>query len=464
MDLNTRTLGRAAAWIAAAMLSVNFGAMAQERVSPAQETLADKHRAPTSFALATPDGGEQWAVGSRHILHWTGGSASPVKVEYSADAGRSWTAIGTVPGREGRLLWTIPGPISKECQVKISDANQSAESRKVFSIVPSQAAAGYKWVNITMKAPFAPRDGCGALVFQKKMWLLGGWNPGDKAHFPRVCNNEVWSSQDGLNWTLVKPNTFLDAAFDSAADWEGRHTAGYVVYRDKMWIVGGDPIQKHYQNDVWCSSDGKGWTCVSNNVPWGPRVLHHTLAFRDKIWVMGGQTLPPFAPGEERFYRDIWNTSDGVNWEKVEPKEPYWPQRGMIGGQVVFQDRMWVLGGGTYDTPQRRKRMMYNDVWSSADGVNWQCHTPEAPWAPREYHDVAVFDGRMWVLEGWNSSNRNDVWYSSDGVNWYEVPNTPWVARHAASVMVYDDALWMVLGNNMEPDVWKLVRTAETAH
>jgi hypothetical protein len=73
---------------------------------------------------------------------------------------------------------------------------------------------------------------------------------------------------------------------------------------------------------------------------------------------------------------------------------------------------------------------------------------------------VAVFDDRLWVMEGYDGKgNRNDVWYSSDGVNWYEVPKTPWKARHAASVFVHDKALWMVAGNNMESDVWKLQRS-----
>jgi len=82
-----------------------------------------------------------------------------------------------------------------------------------------------------------------------------------------------------------------------------------------------------------------------------------------------------------------------------------------------------------------------------------------APWPPRSYHDVAVFDGRLWLMEGHDGrTNRNDVWYSADGVNWYELPNTPWAPRHAASVFVYQDSLWMVAGNNMFPDVWRLSR------
>jgi hypothetical protein len=121
---------------------------------------------------------------------------------------------------------------------------------------------------------------------------------------------------------------------------------------------------------------------------------------------------------------------------------------------------MWILGGGTYDTPTSPKRNFYNDVWSSSDGVSWEQNIQFAPWEPRQYHEVAVFDNRMWVLEGWNQVNRNDVWYSSDGVNWYELPDTPWNTRHAASVFVYNNALWMVAGNNLEKDVWKLQRTS----
>ncbi|MHB8736840.1 MAG: thioredoxin family protein [Terriglobales bacterium] len=317
----------------------------------------------------------------------------------------------------------------------------------------------YEWVPVTEEAAFAPRDGAGALVFRDRMWLLGGWNPNDKRHFPRITSNDVWSSHDGAAWRLEKPNSFVDQ-FDPSGDWEGRHTGGYVVYKDKMWIIGGDANQKHYQNDVWNSADGKTWFWINQEqpVPWGPRVLHYTLVFQDKIWVMGGQTMPGFAPSKEVFHRDIWNSSDGARWERVMPREPFWPARGMIGGSVVFKDRMWVLGGGTYDTPTTPERRFYNDVWSSPDGESWTCHATSAAWGPRQYHDVAVFDDRMWVLEGWNGTNRNDVWHSADGVEWRPLADTPWKPRHAASVFVYDDALWIVAGNNMESDVWKLCR------
>ena len=159
------------------------------------------------------------------------------------------------------------------------------------------------------------------------------------------------------------------------APWEGRHTAGYAVHDGRMWIVGGDCNQGHYQNDVWRSSDGADWELMCDPVPWGPRVLHYTAVHDGRIWVMGGQTIPQFADEEEIFFNDVWNSVDGRTWNRVAENAP-WVERGMIGGSAVFQDRIWILGGGTYDTPRIDRRLMYNDVWSTGDGANWDLHTP----------------------------------------------------------------------------------------
>lgn len=319
----------------------------------------------------------------------------------------------------------------------------------------------YRWECVTDRAPFAARDGAGALTLKDRMYLLGGWNPGDKVNFPKICNSEVWVSTDGLDWKEINPQ----------APWEGRHTAGWVVHQDKLWVIGGDCNQRHYQPDVWNSPDGVMWTKVCDNLPWGQRALSFVYAFKGRLWAMGGQTMPGFVPGSpEAFYNDVWRSADGAHWTRVLEHAP-WAPRGMSSGHVIFKDRLWILGGGTYDTPTTPTRQFYNDVWSTPDGLRWTCHTERAAWHPRQYHEVAVWDDRMWVMEGcWFDStkpmkewgkpnpNRNDVWYSADGVNWTELPDTPWKPRHAASLFVHRDALWMVAGNNMEPDVWKLVR------
>jgi hypothetical protein len=162
----------------------------------------------------------------------------------------------------------------------------------------------------------------------------------------------------------------------------------------------------------------------------------------------------------------------------------------MIGGRAVKDGRMWLIGGGTYQTPGRPGRTYANDVWSSADGSSWKCHTADAPWEPRAYHDVAVFDDKLWVLGGANfggettaairgptevnlkllhvnpvtgkaDPNRNDVWWSRDGETWHELENTAWDFRHACSVFVHRHELFMVSGNGNDhaellAEVWKL--------
>jgi hypothetical protein len=341
----------------------------------------------------------------------------------------------------------------------------------------------YGWGNASVQAPFAPRDGAGLLVYQNKLWLLGGWNA-DTAVFPKTTTNEVWSSPDGKKWTRVKPNTFGTSAFNPATDWEGRHMAGWAVLQNKLWIIGGDSNQCHYQPNVWNSSDGVHWTEVASNVPWGNRVLFYTVVFKNRLWVMGGQTLQlddcqgPAAP--EQVYNDVWSSSDGANWTLVKPSsigraylgsakpppqpsaEPAtWSARGVICGAVVFNGRIWLIGGGVYGTPSNPE-VLYNDVWSSADGVSWSRAIDHTPWNPRIYHDITVYDGHMWVIGGHaadGDGNLADVWYSSDGVQWTQLPNTPWLARHAASAAAFNGVLWLTGGTadgGSQNDVWSL--------
>jgi hypothetical protein len=423
-----------------------------------------------SPVLLSPRGGESWAVDSYHLVRWDPketGNTQGLAASYSTDGGTTWIKISRVnlnPSR-GVLRWKIPGPEAKTVRLQISNpSSEITVSHTIpFEIVPSQAVNNYQWQRVTDKAAYAGRDGAGSLTFKKKMFLIGGWNPGNKQQFPMICNNEVWSSMDGKDWVLVKKNTHLDNTFDRNADWEGRHTGGYVVYRDRMWLIGGDTNQGHYQPDIWNSADGRTWTQVNpqHRAPWSPRALHHTVVFKDRIWVMGGQTMPAFAPSDETFYRDIWTTTDGKTWTEVKPREPYWSSRGMIGGGVVFNGRLWILGGGTYNTPTTKARKYFNDVWSTPDGVHWKNHTHRAPWPTRQYHHVTVYDGRMWVLGGYRAGDKNDVWYSRDGTNWYRQFGTPWQARHAASVFVHDTSMWMAAGSCMSRDVWRLERSRD---
>jgi hypothetical protein len=366
-------------------------------------------------------------------------------------------AVQTSRGGSASIAWTVPDLPSRNARIRVRDvADPTLVAQSAPFAIGASQASSYRWQRITDTAAFAPRDGAGTIVSQGRMWLLGGWNQyePDPNRYPGRTNNEIWSSSDGLDWRLEL----------AAAPWERRHSAGSVLHRNRMWLVGGDDVGGHYQPDVWSSGDGITWQLATAAAPWGQRVLHATFAFKDKLWVLGGQTLPQFSPEVTAsiFYNDVWSSSDGVAWTRSLDFAP-WPARSAIIGNAVLGDRMWLIGGGTYETPDFPGFHNYNDVWNSADGVHWTQILQHAPWGVRQYQDVAVFDDRLWVLGGClsdPSTDMRDVWYSADGVNWYEQPNTPWPARHAGNVFVHDGALWLVAGSSMTTDVWKISRSA----
>ena len=316
----------------------------------------------------------------------------------------------------------------------------------------------YAWELVTAKAAVCPARRGGGADLPGPHVVPRRLEPRRQEALPAHLQQRSLEFRRRQGLAARQANTFLDKTFDPAKDWEGRHTAGYVVHQNKMWIVGGDVNQGHYQFDVWNSADGKTWTHVNKGkpVPWGPRALHYTLAFKDKIWVIGGQTIPMFAKDKEIFYRDVWNSADGVNWTEVKPKEPFWPQRGMIGGSAVFKDRIWILGGGTYDTPkipdtqvlQRRLELRRRRHLAAA----CRSRSLGAAAIPRRRRLRRPAVGHGGLPQGQPQRRlalrrrRQLARSAQDALG----------PRHAASVYVHDGALWMVAGNNMESDVWKL--------
>jgi hypothetical protein len=336
----------------------------------------------------------------------------------------------------------------------------------------SISGQGYTWELLTDSAPYQPRDGAGGVVLDGRMYLMGGWNPNDRLHFPRVTRNDVWVSTDGRTWKKIKPNTFLDGSFDPAQDWEGRHSTGYVVFEEKIWIIGGDANQGSHQSDIWNSKNGVDWTLVNDgrNLPWKPRALHLTFVFNNRIFVVGGQTMHRFIDPEsdidDVYYNDVWSTTDGIDWIKHHTNLPTWSPRGGIGGNLVFRDRIWIVGGFTYDNDVSRRRV-YSDIWSSPDGNDWKKECDIADWAMAdgglEYHDIVTFDDKLWVIGGYKrtSGNSNEIWYSDDGIRWNQLKSSPIAATHSTTLFSFGDSLIIAAGNHMNREVWRLSRTSD---
>jgi hypothetical protein len=76
--------------------------------------------------ITSPNGGENWQVGSTHNITWTSSGVTNVKIEYTADNGTTWTTIiSTFPASGGSYSWTVPSTPSTLCKVRISDSGNA---------------------------------------------------------------------------------------------------------------------------------------------------------------------------------------------------------------------------------------------------------------------------------------------------------------------------------------------------
>lgn len=404
------------------------------------------------LVVAAPRAGAAWAVGSLHWVAWAGPVQS-ARFELSLDRGATWSTIMTDKDDGARARWRVPEITAKTALVR-AVANDRVSPAVGITILPSQKTT-YHWSETTTDAGYAWRDGAALENIGDRLHLIGGWNPFAFTDDPEGINwmttDEIWTSRDGTLWSLA-----------DRAPWEARHSFGHVQHGGRLYVLGGDALHSHYQPDVWSTSDGATWSLETERAPWGDRVLHRALAHDGALWVMGGQTMPDLVyetPQPVVFYNDVWRSTNGQTWTRVLDHAP-WAPRGACDGNSVFLGRMWMLGGGTYDQVLAPKRRTYADTWSSKDGVTWTAHA-DPPWPPREYHAATVYDGRLWVLGGYDpdaDKNLADVWYTADGENWYEQQNAMWPSRHALAVTVTARGLWVTGGDEGDTAVYLLSR------
>ncbi len=98
--------------------------------------------------VKSPNGGEQWPVGSIHDITWiTGGDVGDLKIELSTDAASTWTTIVDSTENNGHYTWAVPDAVSDQCMIRVSEAEDgdpSDTSDAVFSIIPATTTPGTK--------------------------------------------------------------------------------------------------------------------------------------------------------------------------------------------------------------------------------------------------------------------------------------------------------------------------------
>jgi hypothetical protein len=103
-----------------------------------------------------PNGGEDWAVGSKHYIVWhTQNYTGPVNIEYSDDGGANYIAIESSYTGASSYEWTVPNTPSTNCVMRVAEPsiyNPVDESNAAFTISAastSNTAAGENiWVEL----------------------------------------------------------------------------------------------------------------------------------------------------------------------------------------------------------------------------------------------------------------------------------------------------------------------------
>jgi Sigma-70 region 2/Kelch motif len=184
-------------------------------------------------------------------------------------------------------------------------------------------------------------------------------------------------------------------------------------------------------------SPGSAWEKLGI-AAWSRRKGAAVIVYQGKLWLFGGATHVQSDFTADQLSNDVWTSADGLNWAQVTGAAPWSPVD--EPKVVVLNDALYLVGADGRA-----------DVWRSTDGKNWTQTTVEAPWTARHGCAAIVFDGKMWVYGGYigKSTNAvNDVWYSSDGATWVEqAEHAPWGPRDPLSV-VFQDKLWIFSGKH----------------
>lgn len=266
------------------------------------------------------------------------------------------------------------------------------------------------WEDVSSYSAFGRRDSARGIEYEGRYWLSSGFYGGPYNYY------DLWYSDDALTWTStgVSAGPFTEAPADATYP----PYSPLVKSDDGLYAVGAS---------VWRSPDGLTWSLISSQGP--ARATEDTFAFHH-----AGQFV--FLHTQ---YGQVYSSTNGIEWSAPILIPGF---QGRCGALVTSaQGRLWMMGGGACSYGA-----VYDDIWSSEDGVEWTQVLDDATGQPKKLE----WPGRMWpcvsvsptgvmwmfggfVLNNGSGQNLNDLWYSKDGVTWTQArtsgTNSNW--RHA---------------------------------
>jgi hypothetical protein len=269
---------------------------------------------------------------------WLSSYAAPPRDVWNSGDGKTWKLVQeTAPWKHSDLsmsvvfndkMWFMGGWYNGRLE------GHSA-SNEVWS-----STDGEHWDQATANAGWTPRIAAATVVFRGKMWLFGGTENyyfGDETSL----KNDVWCSSDGKKWKQAT----------ARAEWSPRAYHQAVVLNDKIYVFGGGNYVPKYHalNDVWSSEDGVHWQQETEAAPWHPRLWFSSVVYRDRMWVLGGWSNEPSTN-----WGDVWSSQDGKTWTELK-SDVIWKARHEHSA-FVFQDKIWIAGG--------HAQPLSSEVWS----------------------------------------------------------------------------------------------------
>lgn len=296
------------------------------------------------------------------------------------------------------------------------------------------------------------RDGLAVVKYKGRFLMLGGWNwNGSASAFtPGPSCSEVWESVDGLTWTQ-KTN----------APWTARHSMGYCVKDNKIWIWGGDPFATgSAPKDVWVYNETvpgtynvSDWSQLTSD--WGSiggaRMIFAFCSHDGSLFMAGGQTNFGTVP---TMFTDIVRYNEVTN---------QWVKTGDLpianfstGIMVSVGSRLYIYGGGQYNDGGHNN-FNANLRYSDDNGTNWTLQaTLPAELDGLMYPNGIYHDSKLWFLNGATATNKRGLWFLSTNGQWVKVAYP--LARHASALCSDGDNLWIVSGN-LTNDVLKISKS-----
>lgn len=97
---------------------------------------------PPAVTVTSPNGGEVFDIGDVYPITWTSQNTSgAVKIQVSRNNGATWGTIADSTEDDGQFDWTVGGPSSQNCLIKVMDYGGAAEDQSdavfIIQVKPS---------------------------------------------------------------------------------------------------------------------------------------------------------------------------------------------------------------------------------------------------------------------------------------------------------------------------------------